>query len=223
MDEIPVIDKRWSLFPPYVETLAKLETFIADVLAETAKPDGACEARPEVSVYVYGDEKTGLRIGEIGAFWPTAAGPRTGSGVSWMRSDGADCGATLLCAEDFVLDYDAPGDPPGYDPAAEARWRLAFALTGSDEIAGRFSDTTTTKTVVYAVAFRHRISGEGVGGFEWDVDVVEARRRVRAVGVYDDPSYEVAEETFTFPADAVENDRDSVTIEIDAKLWNRRW
>jgi hypothetical protein len=70
---------------------------------------------------------------------------------------------------------------------------------------------------VHAVAFRHKTPGEGVGGFEWDVDPVAARDRIAASGVYGDHNYEVYEQSFEVPFTL--DEKDAITDYIDAELW----
>lgn len=92
---------------------------------------------PEVSIYVFGQPPHGVRIGEIGCFWPKGTG---GSGASWMRSDAYETGNVLLCAEDFLISYGMEpewfhddDEYPSFDYENEARWRLVLALTESTE------------------------------------------------------------------------------------------
>jgi hypothetical protein len=64
---------------------------------------------------------------------------------------------------------------------------------------------------VTVVAFRHKTPGEGVGGIEWDLDPLAARRRVREAGVYDDPAYETWEKDYEIG--------DQITEMLDAAAW----
>lgn len=71
---------------------------------------------------------------------------------------------------------------------------------------------------VHVVAFRHKVPGEGVGGFEWDVDPEQARSRIRAAGVYDDPNYETVEYTYD-TGELTLADKDEITNRIDLDAW----
>lgn len=154
--------------------------------------------------------------------------------VDFSRTDsqpGGELMHTLFCDEFVQLTYESLRFGPEGDFVAgyaHGEWRLtpSYSKFGAEgEQDEWYTDVTvsaadTSPLRVYAIAFRHKTPGEGVGGVEWDVQPGAARDRVRPA--LEDPDYETAEREFYIVGVTVESipkHRDEITEAVDAHFW----